>query len=380
VAECTEFYQPIIITTGTEFTNSKNAELLDRHSRYGRAFQKVTGDPEALLTVLVPALSPYGSVIAEREALKVISIGPRRGLLSVGLCAGLWARQQGLNPFWIAGTPFKEALAGCIARILLKGPFQIQSHGNFGALSLRRGPASDRARWLTAKLTLPRADSLRTVSPEQQSRLLSTFRLDPAISFVAPVPVNPVFFENRKDSSTGDHILRLGWFGRLHRERGFDEWLERAVPEVQGRDSVTICVIGDGPHKDEFQARIKELLPSTEVVWYGNLVGQALVDAVASLDILINSFRNETFGRAMLEAILLGVHILAVDSPGSRYLVALLTRDIDLEQPISQVQILNDWHHLQIPKHHAVSIVKEFELNSVRSLAESWCLTKTGRL
>jgi hypothetical protein len=78
MSESSGYRHPVIISCGSAFTESDNAELLDRHSRYGLAFREVCGDPEAVLTVLVPSGASRGSLVAEREALRVYSLGPRK--------------------------------------------------------------------------------------------------------------------------------------------------------------------------------------------------------------------------------------------------------------------------------------------------------------
>jgi glycosyltransferase involved in cell wall biosynthesis len=373
MSETSRYRNPVIISCGTAFSESDNSELLDRHSRYGVAFRDVCGDPAAVLTVLVSSSTPKGSLVAEREALRVYSLGPRKNPFTIGLAAGRMARKRGDLPYWIAGTPFREALAAITARRLSNGPLQIQAHGNFGELSFWRGLVSDRARWLVARLTFPRASSVRTVSPGQQKSLLSTFRIDPKISFVAPVPVNPVFFHPASDPKPDDGIFRIGWFGRLHRERGFQEWLREVRSVIEDHEQVELHIIGGGPHKRELQDEIAALFPNTKSIWWGQISGALLAEKVARLDLVVNSFRNETFGRGMLEAALQGVQVRAIDSPGIRYVIEI-TRQADRVLQVSSHEGLGDiWHLLVLTPESASKVLAKLEADSVGLLVSSWC-------
>jgi glycosyltransferase involved in cell wall biosynthesis len=213
---------------------------------------------------------------------------------------------------------------------------------------------------------------VRTVSPEQQRHLLSTFRVDPQISFVAAVPVNPVFFDPVSYPKPDDGIFRIGWFGRLHRERGFDEWIARVHDVARDLSAVELHIIGDGPDRQDFKTKIEEAFPNIKVVWWGQLSGKSLAAAVSGLDLLINSVRNETFGRAMLEAVLQGVRVEAIDSPGIRSLrkMIALNDDSPPEQSLHRSQAA--WLELSVPKEPAIELVQSEESVSMERLASSW--------
>lgn len=362
----------MIISCDGGFADPDNDELLGRHSRYGRAFRDVTGEQSALLTVLTPALPPYGSVVAKREALQVISLGRRRNPLTIGLAAGRWARQQGLRPYWIAGTPFRESVATLTARTIRRGPLQIQAHGNFGALSPWGGTLRDRARWLTAKVTTSSANSVRTVSPEQQELLLNRYRIAPEIAFIAPVPVNPLFFSGSERTNPEDGVMRIGWFGRLHRERGFDQWIQK-VQELKGNhDRVELHLIGSGPHKEEFASQISSAIPEARTIWAGHLSGSPLVAAVSGLDVVVNAFRNETFGRAMVEALLCGIPLHTTESPGSRYIQWLLEIGGGTSSQSLAIESSHGWRRISLNVNDARAIFSAAEQLSILRLASSW--------
>jgi glycosyltransferase involved in cell wall biosynthesis len=78
---------------------------------------------------------------------------------------------------------------------------------------------------------------------------------------------------------------------------------------------VRALVVGDGPARGEFE----RLLPGA--VFAGHLFGDALGEAVASADMLLNPSATEAFGNVNLEAMAAGLAVISADAPSSRTLV-----------------------------------------------------------
>jgi glycosyltransferase involved in cell wall biosynthesis len=76
-----------------------------------------------------------------------------------------------------------------------------------------------------------------------------------------------------------------------------------------------VLVVGDGPARDWFEKR----LPSATFV--GHQTGADLGRAVASMDMLFNPSVTETFGNVTLEAMAVGIPVVAAIATGSQSLV-----------------------------------------------------------
>ena len=74
-------------------------------------------------------------------------------------------------------------------------------------------------------------------------------------------------------------------------------------------------MIGDGPARAEFA----RALPGA--VFTGHLEGEALGEAVASADVLLNPSATEAFGNVNLEAMAAGLAVISADAPSSRTLI-----------------------------------------------------------
>jgi glycosyltransferase involved in cell wall biosynthesis len=107
--------------------------------------------------------------------------------------------------------------------------------------------------------------------------------------------------------------LAVLFFGRLVREKGIADFAaafrRAALPNARA------VVIGEGPARAEFA----RALPGA--VFTGHLEGEALGEAVASADVLLNPSATEAFGNVNLEAMAAGLAVISADAPSSRTLI-----------------------------------------------------------
>lgn len=117
----------------------------------------------------------------------------------------------------------------------------------------------------------------------------------------------------RRAHGIGDDEVAVLFFGRLVREKGIADFAA-AVTQAD-LPNVRPLVVGDGPARGEFE----RLLPSA--VFAGHQTGEALGEAVASADVLLNPSATEAFGNVNLEAMAAGLAVISADAPSSRELI-----------------------------------------------------------
>lgn len=119
----------------------------------------------------------------------------------------------------------------------------------------------------------------------------------------------------RKSLGFDGEMPVVAFLGRLVREKGLDDFAA-TVEALQRRGaSFGTLVIGDGPARAEFEQRIDK------AAFIGFQHGEALAQALASADILLNPSSTEGFSNITLEAMACGLPVVAADAIGNRNLV-----------------------------------------------------------
>ncbi|ADG99207.1 glycosyl transferase group 1 [Segniliparus rotundus DSM 44985] len=105
--------------------------------------------------------------------------------------------------------------------------------------------------------------------------------------------------------------LVVGYVGRLAPEKH----VERLAPLMR-EPNVTVVVVGDGVSRE----KLRKKLP--KAVFTGELRGEELARAYASLDVFVHTGEHETFCQAAQEALASGLPVIAPDEGGPRDFVA----------------------------------------------------------
>lgn len=114
-----------------------------------------------------------------------------------------------------------------------------------------------------------------------------------------------------RDSWADPDRLVVGFVGRLAPEKHVDRLAVLADdPDIQ------LVVVGDGPER----ARLRKMLPSA--IFTGELGGQELAGAYASLDLMVHPGEHETFCQGVQEALACGVPVIGPDAGGPRDLIS----------------------------------------------------------
>ncbi|MGR0319995.1 glycosyltransferase [Agromyces sp. ZXT2-3] len=137
----------------------------------------------------------------------------------------------------------------------------------------------------------------------------------------------------RRRYAADDEVL-VGYVGRLAPEKQVEDL--RAVAAMEG---VRLVVIGDGPSRPALEA----MLP--DAAFTGFLGGDALAEAMASLDVFVHPGESETFCQTVQEALASGVPVVATGRGGPLDLVSSsrdgwLYRPGDLDELVGRVRDL----------------------------------------
>lgn len=112
----------------------------------------------------------------------------------------------------------------------------------------------------------------------------------------------------------------VGILASLTPAKGHDVLLRAAARLAGGRPELRWAIVGDGPLRSDLEALATGLSLEGRVTFFGNQ--RNVADFLAAFDLLVSSSRdNEGCSNSILEAMALGVPVVATDVGGNRELV-----------------------------------------------------------
>jgi glycosyltransferase involved in cell wall biosynthesis len=127
------------------------------------------------------------------------------------------------------------------------------------------------------------------------------------------IPLDEVRAQARADGPTLPHDGRLHVVsvGRLVRNKGWRTLIDAA--QLLNDPGIVFTIIGEGPERAEFEALIAQRRPGSPVRLVGHIDNP--FPMLAGADIFLSVSERESFGIVLVEALCLGVPIVATDCP-----------------------------------------------------------------
>ena len=113
----------------------------------------------------------------------------------------------------------------------------------------------------------------------------------------------------------------IGHTGRLAPEKNL-RFLAQAVTQIiRDQTEIHFLVVGEGPSKKEIQSIFENSGVTSNLHFSGSLNGQDLVDSYHAMDLFAFASKSETQGMVLVEAMAVGLPVVALDAPGARDVV-----------------------------------------------------------
>jgi glycosyltransferase involved in cell wall biosynthesis len=192
-------------------------------------------------------------------------------------------------------------------------PIQIQVHGDFADPRWSSLSIQNRIRHSLAKLSLPRADSIRAVSKQQTKNLIKNFHLEPTHIQIIPVPA---LTHLKLRTSRLNRPRTIGLVGRIHKDRGIWEFIKLINILNKSSNNFSIMVVGTGPDRDIFLEKLKLVNPKIKIEYLGQIPNNKMPSVWAKIGVLVSMAPAESYGLAMREALIHGIPVWATNSSG----------------------------------------------------------------
>ena len=258
----------------------------------------------------------------------------------------------------------------------IKSPIQIQVHGDIADPKWRKINYRNRIRYSFAKLSLPKASSVRAVTKYQAENLVNFFGIKSEKIVVVPVPITVA--SKSVDLNT-ERPKTIGLIGRIHQDRGIWDFINLIRILNSSSKDFKVVVIGDGPTKDKFLLKLESVIPKNRIVYLGQLPESELRKAWKRIGVLVSMAPVESYGRVMRESLIAGVPVWATASSGVKDLMDNCkkgeVRILDLSKSDPSLnKELNSLLKTKVSSDFSKKFIKENNTYAAK-LAKSWINT-----
>ena len=353
-------------------------DVIARHEIYAKELRRQGKTSNLELKVLSAAVSAKSSSKVKYKSVTTIS-KPTFNSYVFAKRVHKFIKLNNLDAkLLVAGDPWESYWSAYFLNKLLnkKIAIQIQVHGDIADPRWRRINLKNRIRYSLAKLSLPKASSVRAVTKYQAENLVTAFGIKKERIVVVPVPIN--LFSKTVALKT-IRPKTIGLIGRIHQDRGIWEFIELVrILNLSFKD-FKVVVIGDGPSKDKFLLKLGSVISKNRLVYLGQLPESELRKVWKRIGLLVSMAPVESYGRVMRESLLAGVPVWATTSSGVKDLMDNCTKGevklLDLSK--SEASLDKDFRSLlktKVSSDFSKKFIKENNTYSTK-LANSWINT-----
>jgi glycosyltransferase involved in cell wall biosynthesis len=225
----------------------------------------------------------------------------------------------------VAGDPWESYWSAYFLNKFLnkKILIQIQAHGDIADPRWRRINHRNKIRYILAKLSLPKASSVRVVNKYQAENLVKAFGIKREKIVVIPVPINIL---GKATALKSVRPKTIGLIGRIHKDRGIWEFIKLIrILNINSKD-FKVVVIGDGPSKDKFLLKLESIISKSRITYLGQLTESELRKVWKRIGVLVSIAPVESYGRVTRESLIAGVPVWATASAGVKDLMDNCTK------------------------------------------------------
>jgi glycosyltransferase involved in cell wall biosynthesis len=261
-----------------------------------------------------PIQRPYEVSESRELGLRTLRVRYRRSrvpkLAFVLRLAGTLAALRRVEPEVVHAHVFGPGLVAVLLGRLLRRPVVVSEH--FSGIARGTVGRGDRA---IARFVYRRADA---VCPVSGNLLRQIDGLAPGARLrLVPNPVDTTLFRPGERPAGRTRALAVA---ALTDAKGIPELLE-ALAEVRSRREVELDVVGDGPGRDRYETRARELGLGEAVRFYGILPRERVGEAMRASAFLVHPSHWENLPGVVVEALASGLPVVSTTAGGIPELV-----------------------------------------------------------
>lgn len=161
---------------------------------------------------------------------------------------------------------------------------------------------------IVLKSIIKDAEKVLCLTESQRELIISKYGIDSNNIVIVPNGINEDFFQ-KKGKNNKTNIINLLFVGRLSKQKN----LPRIINAMRYLDNkYMLHIVGDGDQKDMLSS-LADSLKLKNICWHGRRVGKELIELYQQSDIFILPSDNEGMSLSILEALAVGLPIIATD-------------------------------------------------------------------
>ena len=221
-----------------------------------------------------------------------------------------------LTKVLVCGDPWESFLLGKLFQLILRSSpkLQVQVHADISDNKWRNANFANRLRSILQRYTLNSCDQIRVVSKNLQIYISSISRNSNTV--IVPIPLIIPKREFKK-ASTRTEFVRIGFFGRIQKDRGTDVLFQLVEKLNTQRQDFELNIAGKGSEESELRKNLQRTLGNSRTHFLGQLTQIEVWDSLSDLDVYLSLAPAESYGLGMREAIMSGVPVIAIESNGA---------------------------------------------------------------
>ena len=354
-------------------------DVIERHGNYGKELAKQNKELVYKLNVFSASTEKINTT-KNNNTFEILGVsGPTFNSYKFARRVHRSVKLENINvKLFVVGDPWESYWSAYFLNRFLKKkiPIQIQVHGDITDPRWRRINLKNRIRYSLAKLSLPKASSVRAVTKFQTENLMNSFGIKREKIAVVPVPINVL---SKTVTLKTDRPKTIGLIGRIHQDRGIWDFVKLVrILDLSSKD-FKVIVIGVGPDKNKFLLELELVIPKNRIIYLGQIPESELRKAWKRIGLLVSMAPVESYGRVMRESLLAGVPVWATTSAGVKDLMDNCTKGevklLDLSK--SDASLDKDFRSLlktKVSSDFSKKFIKENNTYASK-LANSWINT-----
>ena len=311
----------IVILDPRGVVSSGRHDVIERHGNYGKELAKQSYELDYRLKVLSASTKKI-STSKNNKSFQIMKISkPTFNSYKFAKRAHEYIVSNKIGvKLLVVGDPWESYWSAYFLNKFLKKkiPIQIQVHGDIADPGWRRINFRNRIRYSLAKLSLPKASSVRAVTKYQAENLVKAFSIKKEKVVVVPVPINVM---GKPKVLKLDRPKTIGLIGRIHQDRGIWEFINLVRILNSSSKDFKVVLVGDGQSKDKFLLKLSSVIPKNRITYLGQLPQSEMLKAWKKIGVLVSMAPVESYGRVMRESIIAGIPVWATASAGVKDLI-----------------------------------------------------------